>query len=196
MFSRHKVAVIHDADRMNSSSANALLKTLEEPHPHAKLLLITDTVGSLLPTILSRCLSVACEAPSKAEIESRFPDATPEEIRFAEGTPGRLSTVIAHRELYERLFQFAQRLPSRKPGEALVASEEFQSIAEGFQTASDSGARAANAEALDALAIFFAREPSCPPHWTHQIIEAHRRIVGNGGASIVFDALFTAMLSR
>jgi hypothetical protein len=196
MLSRHKVAVIRDAHRMNSASANALLKTLEEPHPHAKLLLTTDTIGSMLPTVLSRCLSVACEAPSEPEIAAAFPDATPEEIRFSEGTPGRLSLVRSRRELYARLLQFAEQLPSRSAAEALVASEEFQSIAERFQSANDSGVRAANAEALDALAIYFAREPSCPPLWTQKIIEAHRRIVGNGGASIVLDALFTGLLGR
>lgn len=195
MFSRHKVAVIRDAHRMNDSSSHALLKTLEEPHPHAKLLLTTDTVGSILPTILSRCLAVACEAPSEAEIAAAFPDATVEEIRFAEGTPGRLSTVLSRRELYNRLLRFAENLPNRKPGEALVASEEFQAIVEKFQSANDTGVRAANTEALDALAIYFARDPSCPPTWTQQIIEAHRRIIGNGGAAIVLDALFTGLLS-
>jgi hypothetical protein len=196
MYSRHKVALIFDAHRMNNSSANALLKTLEEPHPHAKLLLTTDTVGNILPTILSRCLSVACEAPAEAEIALAFPDATPEEIRFSEGAPGRLNTILSRRDLYQRLLHFAQRLPARSPAEALVASEDFQSIVEGFQAANDSGLRAANAEALDALAIYYAREPSCPPAWPQKIIEAHRRIVGNGGSSVVLDALFTGLLVK
>jgi DNA polymerase-3 subunit delta' len=194
MFSRHKVAIIRDAHRMNGSSANALLKTLEEPHPHAKLLLTTDTVGSILPTVLSRCLAVACETPTEKDIAAAFPDATPEEIRFAEGAPGRLSLILSHRELYARLLRFARSLPHRGAAEALVVSEEFQSIVEGFQSANETGVRAANAEALDALAIYFAREPSCPPFWTQQIIEAHRRIVGNGGSSVVLDALFTGLL--
>jgi len=195
LLSRHKVGVIVDAHRMNTSSANALLKTLEEPHPHAKLLLTTNAVGSILPTILSRCLAVACEAPSEAEISAAFPDATADEIRFAEGTPGRLRTVFGQRDLYKRLLQFARRLPSRSPAEALVVSEEFQSIVEGFRATGETGARAANAEALNALAIYFARDPSCPPSWPQQIIESHRRILGNGGASVVFDALFTRLLS-
>ena len=36
-------------------AANALLKTLEEPPPHAVLLLIAQGAGDLLPTIVSRC---------------------------------------------------------------------------------------------------------------------------------------------
>ncbi len=196
LLSRHKVTVIRDAHRMNSSSSNALLKTLEEPFPHAKLLLTTDSVGNILPTILSRCLAVACETPTEADLRRHFPDATTEEIRFAEGAPGRLQTILERRELYRRLLHFAQRLPSRGPSEALVAAEEFQGILEGFQAALNSGVRAANAEAFDALAIFYAREPSSPPSWPQQIIEAHRRIVGNCGANIVLDALFSALLTR
>ena len=195
LLSRYKVTIIRDAHRMNSSSSNALLKTLEEPFPHAKLLLTTDSVGNILPTILSRCLAVACETPTEVELKRHFPDATTEEIRFAEGAPGRLKTIIARRELYDRLLKFAQRLPSRGPSEALVAAEEFQHLLEAFQNAANSGVRAANAEAFDALAIYYAREPSSPPSWPQQIIEAHRRIVGNCGANIVLDALFTGLLT-
>ncbi len=51
-----KVAVIYEADRMEPPSANALLKTLEEPPPSSTIILITTRPYSLLPTIRSRCL--------------------------------------------------------------------------------------------------------------------------------------------
>ena len=57
-----KVGVILCADRMNTQSANALLKTLEEPPPRSLLLLITDEPQSLLPTISSRCQRIALTA--------------------------------------------------------------------------------------------------------------------------------------
>lgn len=50
-----KIAVIDDADSMNDASANALLKTLEEPPDGAILLLIASNPDALLPTIRSRC---------------------------------------------------------------------------------------------------------------------------------------------
>lgn len=53
---RHKVAIIHEADRMNLSAANIFLKTLEEPPGHTTLLLLTTHPYALLPTIRSRCL--------------------------------------------------------------------------------------------------------------------------------------------
>lgn len=59
-----KVAVIDPADEMNLNSANALLKTLEEPQPGTFLLLISDRPARLLPTIRSRCQSVRLELPA------------------------------------------------------------------------------------------------------------------------------------
>jgi DNA polymerase-3 subunit delta' len=51
-----KVAVLHDADRMNPSAANIFLKTLEEPPADTTLLLLTGRPYALLPTIRSRVL--------------------------------------------------------------------------------------------------------------------------------------------
>lgn len=53
--SDRRVAVINDAAKMTSESANALLKTLEEPPAHSLILLICDNPDTLLPTIRSRC---------------------------------------------------------------------------------------------------------------------------------------------
>ena len=50
-----RIVVIDDAERMNRSSANGILKILEEPPSRAVLLLVTTAPGALPPTILSRC---------------------------------------------------------------------------------------------------------------------------------------------
>ncbi|MCH6256099.1 hypothetical protein MLD52_06035 [Puniceicoccaceae bacterium K14] len=50
-----KVAFIHEVDRMNNATANAFLKTLEEPPLNTTLLLLTTKQHSLLATIRSRC---------------------------------------------------------------------------------------------------------------------------------------------
>jgi DNA polymerase-3 subunit delta' len=54
--STRKVAVIYEADRMNTAAANVFLKTLEEPTPSTTILLLTTRPYALLPTIRSRCL--------------------------------------------------------------------------------------------------------------------------------------------
>ena len=50
-----KVGVLVGADRLNPTSANAFLKTLEEPPDRTLFLLLTDAPEQLLPTIVSRC---------------------------------------------------------------------------------------------------------------------------------------------
>jgi DNA polymerase-3 subunit delta' len=49
------VTVLDDAELLNASAANALLKTLEEPSPHAVLILLCADASELPGTILSRC---------------------------------------------------------------------------------------------------------------------------------------------
>ena len=50
-----RVYLVLDAQRMNEDAADALLKDLEEPPPYATILLVASELGSLPPTILSRC---------------------------------------------------------------------------------------------------------------------------------------------
>lgn len=50
-----KAGVLVGADRLNDASANAFLKTLEEPPDKTLFLLLSDSPQQLLPTIVSRC---------------------------------------------------------------------------------------------------------------------------------------------
>lgn len=58
-----RIVVIHPAETMNTNSANALLKSLEEPPKDLLFILVSHKPQQLLPTILSRCLSFALPAP-------------------------------------------------------------------------------------------------------------------------------------
>ncbi len=58
-----KVGIVHEADRMNAATANAFLKTLEEPPAHTTLLLLTTRPYALLPTIRSRVLAFRFPGP-------------------------------------------------------------------------------------------------------------------------------------
>lgn len=49
-----QIAIIKDADKMNSSASNALLKLLEEPFPNHYIFLLTKAKTKLLDTIISR----------------------------------------------------------------------------------------------------------------------------------------------
>ena len=50
-----KAGVVMGADRLRAESANAFLKTLEEPPPHSVFMLLSERPEQLLPTIISRC---------------------------------------------------------------------------------------------------------------------------------------------
>ena len=66
-YARPKIAVIFPAETMNRASANALLKTLEEPAPGALLLLGTHNPGRLPVTIRSRCQAWRVHPPSRTQ---------------------------------------------------------------------------------------------------------------------------------
>jgi len=55
MVSQLRVAIIDDANRMNSTGFNAMLKTLEEPPSDTLLILIVEKLDGILSTIRSRC---------------------------------------------------------------------------------------------------------------------------------------------
>lgn len=60
-----KVAIIDRADQLNINSANALLKTLEEPADDVTLVLLQESGRPVLPTIRSRCQSLLVSTPGR-----------------------------------------------------------------------------------------------------------------------------------
>src|SRR3990167_2377962 len=52
---RYKVYIIDEVHMLTKEAFNALLKTLEEPPPHAIFILATTEGHKVLPTIISRC---------------------------------------------------------------------------------------------------------------------------------------------
>ena len=62
VFSGPKIVILPEADTLSQASANALLKTLEEPLGQSLLILTTAELGRVLPTIRSRCQSIRLEA--------------------------------------------------------------------------------------------------------------------------------------
>ncbi|MDA0789485.1 MAG: DNA polymerase III subunit delta' [Proteobacteria bacterium] len=59
-----KIALIHPAEQMNLQSSNALLKCLEEPASDTLIILVSNQPTRLLPTIRSRCQTIAFGLPS------------------------------------------------------------------------------------------------------------------------------------
>jgi DNA polymerase-3 subunit delta' len=66
--SARRVFVIERVDELGDEAANRMLKTLEEPASFVHLILLTDRLSEVLPTIRSRCQVVRFEAPTAEEV--------------------------------------------------------------------------------------------------------------------------------
>ncbi len=116
-----RVVIVDAADEMNVNAANALLKTLEEPPHNGLLLLISHNPGRLLPTIRSRCRTLALKPLEEDDVLSiiaaRNPDAAPDAlttlVRLADGSPGRAFGLMEEGgpALYEDLIGMLRDLP-------------------------------------------------------------------------------------
>lgn len=62
---RRRIVLVHPAEALNASAANALLKALEEPQAGAHFILVSHRPARLLPTIRSRCAAVAVGVPER-----------------------------------------------------------------------------------------------------------------------------------
>jgi len=62
------VFIINEAERMNDTVANSLLKTLEEPSSYVYFILITEDLQVILPTIRSRCQLLRFQPISEEDI--------------------------------------------------------------------------------------------------------------------------------
>jgi len=94
----HTVAIIDCVDIMNKESANAMLKTLEEPPAGTLIILVTSRPQTLLPTIASRCQTARLgwlpPEQIRHALDVRLGDAVSETIRleavkYCDGSLGR-----------------------------------------------------------------------------------------------------------
>jgi DNA polymerase-3 subunit delta' len=90
-----RVCIVDSADDLNDESANALLKTLEEPPAKSLIILVSHQPARLLPTILSRTVRIGLERLSLEDTLTVLKDigegSDKLEIaaRLARGSPGR-----------------------------------------------------------------------------------------------------------
>ena len=69
---RYKVYIIDEVHMLSTSASNALLKTLEEPPPHAIFVLATTEIHKVLPTIMSRCQRFDFRRISQADVVTKL----------------------------------------------------------------------------------------------------------------------------
>ena len=95
----NKVYIIQDADKLNNTSANTLLKFLEEPEDNIVAILVVDNLYQLLPTIKSRCQTITLVNSRKIALENNEESIIVDFIDFLENIEKRKKDVI----LYENV---------------------------------------------------------------------------------------------
>jgi len=116
-----RVVIVDAADEMNRSSANAILKVLEEPPRNALMLLLSHSPGRLLPTIRSRCRRLSLKPLSDEQVTLLLRRSNPELsdedaqslARLAEGSIGKAQALAAEGglELYRQMVGLIAGLP-------------------------------------------------------------------------------------
>lgn len=87
MLGPRRVVIVDAADDMNRNTANALLKSLEEPSEDTVFLMVSHTPGRLLPTIRSRCRTLRF---------SRLPDADVAQVLASANLDGEDPALLVH----------------------------------------------------------------------------------------------------
>lgn len=85
--SRLKIFILSQADKMNNSAANSLLKFLEEPVGNFLAILETESRGRILPTIQSRCQIIHFSPLSKEKLQEKLQE---------EGLSKETSRLLSH----------------------------------------------------------------------------------------------------
>jgi DNA polymerase-3 subunit delta' len=136
---RGKVVLVYPAERMNAITANALLKTLEEPVGDIRFVLASEAAWQLLPTIRSRCLGFTLPWPTEQEAidwlaAQAVPAAdAPALLRAAGGRPSnalRLARTGQSPKAWSLLPKAIQRgdvgaLADRAPAQAIDALQKL-----------------------------------------------------------------------
>jgi DNA polymerase-3 subunit delta' len=128
-----RVAIVDAAEEMNQSSANALLKILEEPPRRAILLLVCAAPGRLLATIRSRCRRLRLDPlpPEAMEqlLSTYLPELSPDDrgrlVALADGSPGR-ALLLAQEEglaIAGLVDEVLAALPGLKPARAYAVAD-------------------------------------------------------------------------
>ena len=205
-----KFALVDDADSMNINSANAKLKTLEEPPARTLVVLVSSNPGALLPTVISRCRKVGFGSLSEPEVVQVLLNlgVAAEEAAvaasLAEGCPGAVAALEdeAWKKLSAGLEQVAKAVAAGDKGALLTAVEKgIGGDRRGVDLTVKMLLGKVRQEIRRRLGLQVAAEPS---RWgvlkeaedgelhrlAARLVEASRLLAGNVNAKLVVGTLF------
>lgn len=114
--SPRKIYIINEGEKMTVQAQNALLKTLEEPPEYTVIIILTTSVESLLPTILSRCVVLNMKPAGESQMKKflmetmQIPDYKADIcVAFARGNVGK-AKLLASSEDFDHVKEEAVTL--------------------------------------------------------------------------------------
>jgi DNA polymerase-3 subunit delta' len=177
-----RVFVIERVDELGDEAANRMLKTLEEPASFVHLILLSDRLAEVLPTIRSRCQLVRFDAPSVQETAvaleamgesegaalacARLALGDGERARELSGSEGRALRAAAER--YARAALSAGEMARSRPWVDVVAAVRARGEAIRAEL---------EARALEELELYPSKERKrIKTEWEERIRRARRRV--------------------
>ncbi|HLA35140.1 MAG TPA: DNA polymerase III subunit delta' [Rhodocyclaceae bacterium] len=131
---QRRVILMTQADAMNTASANALLKILEEPPPGVYFLLVTDRLRNLLPTIRSRCRVLTLGRPDAADAAQQLAAAglSPQTARYLDLAGGAPLRVLQwHEQGHLKPFDALIDSLASPPGDPLALAARWDGLLKG-----------------------------------------------------------------
>ena len=131
--SRWRVIIVDDAELMQETAQEALLKTLEEPPPFAVIILLANDAEILLPTIRSRCQLVELALVPRSVIETGLLGRGVEQTRAheiagaASGSPGWAIRAVASPKMV------GERVEAIERAVTWVRASQFERVATAFR---------------------------------------------------------------
>lgn len=192
-----RFAIVDSADALNTSSVNALLKTIEEPPAGTHLLLISEKPQGLLPTLRSRCQKIRFPRPDVAVARAWMLEAGVRDelaLELALGAPLRAVELAAGDGLELRR-QWAELwsavASSKKDPLTAAATIDKDALTEHLRWAQQwlagqlrellqAGQAQARCEAVAQMA--------------QDVVEAQRRAAGNAQPQLLMESLFIRWL--
>lgn len=140
---RAKVYIFADAPLLSRDSQNILLKIIEEPPPDTFFLFTCDNRYRLLPTILSRVVTVSLPPLTVSEclarLRRRVPGRTGEEYREAAllscGSPGEGEQILSQEKAAKKARAartLVEAMAARNPYQAIAAATPFEKSREDY----------------------------------------------------------------
>jgi DNA polymerase-3 subunit delta' len=131
-FETYRLVIMQPADRLNTASANAFLKCLEEPNERTCFILLTDQAYRLPATIRSRCQKLSCGVPDTplAEtwlLQQGVSEGSTALLKMADGAPLLAKHYAERGYLPQRLSYFDAWLKiAQGKANILMVAEQWQ----------------------------------------------------------------------